>query len=68
MTVFYELQGEGAQEALAAFALTLEAAGVASELLESAVQPGLFLLVCRDAEAAPPAPAGAKVWRFRAVR
>lgn len=68
MTVFYELQGEGARGALEAFALTLKAAGTAPELLESATQPGLFLLLCRDADAPPPGvPAGTKVWQFRAV-
>jgi len=69
VTVFYELEGEGARGALEAFALTLEAAGAAPELLESATQPGLFLLLCRDADAPlPGAPAGIKVWQFRAVR
>ena len=69
MTVFYELQGEGARATLEAFALSLEAAGVPSELLESTQQPNLFLLQA-DAEtvaALPDAPAGAKVWQFRRV-
>ena len=73
MTVFYELQGEGARATLEAFALSLEAAGVPSELLESTQQPNLFLLqgsLQADAEtvtALPDAPAGAKVWQFRRV-
>jgi hypothetical protein len=70
VTVFYELQGEGAREALEAFSLKLEAAGLSSELLESATEPDLFLLLCRSREGLPPfdAPAAAKVWQFRAVR
>ena len=70
MTVFYELAGAHARGHLEAFALTLEAAGMRPELLESATQPGLFLLLCRDAEAASlfEAPAGAKVWQFRRTR
>lgn len=70
MTVFYELQGDGARETLEAFALKLEAAGLGSELLENATQPYLFLLLCRSREGLPPfdAPAAAKVWQFRTVR
>lgn len=70
VTVFYELQGEGARERLGAFARTLEDTGIPTELLESTAQPGLFLLLCRPDEAAlpAPAPAGTKVWQFRAVR
>jgi len=78
VTVFYELQGEGARETLAAFALTLEAAGVTSKLLESTRQPNLFLLrgslrgdaetVAATVAALPDAPAEAKIWQFRRVR
>jgi hypothetical protein len=74
VTVFYELQGEGARATLEAFALSLEAAGITSELLESTRQPQLFLLqgcLPGGAEAVvalPDAPAGAKVWQFRRVR
>lgn len=70
MTVFYELQGEGARERLGAFARTLEKAGIPAELLESTAQSDLFLLMCRPGEATlpAPAPAGTKVWQFRAVR
>ncbi len=71
MTVFYELQGEGARGTLETFSHSL-GAGAETELLESTAQPGLFLLRCRLDAASPDTPsgvpAGAKVWQFRTVR
>lgn len=68
MTVFYELAGDGARERLEALSPALTALGWEVELLESTAQPGLFLLLCRGADATPlpgDAPVGAKVWQFR---
>ena len=68
---FYELTGEGAKAELKTLAQRLEQAGMTTELLESRIQPGLFLLVCRtvkhSAERVTPKdlPKGTKVWQFR---
>jgi len=71
MTAFYELNGAGARRALEAFAAELAAldACLDCRLLESAQQPGLYLLMSEwREEAAPPTPPeGAKVWLFRAA-
>ncbi len=70
---FYELAGEGAKKELETLARTLQKSGVATELLESAPQPGLFLLVCRETEdisaedISADLPTGTKVWQFRPV-
>lgn len=67
MTVrFYELTGPEARSRLARLARDLAAAGARTELLESAEQPGLWLLVVRGvALPEPEPPEGARVWRFR---
>lgn len=69
MTIFFECAGEHARALLAALqeACARDRRWLGGRLLESAEQPGLYLLVSEwQGEGRPPAvPDGVKVWRFR---
>lgn len=64
---FIELSGAAAAAVLADHGRSLAAAGTPCELLASATQPELYLLVCRGETGAERAPRGARTWSFRRV-
>lgn len=62
---FVELAGPDARTALTAVARAAATAGATVEWLAAEDQDDLWLLVVRGA--APAAPKGARIWRFRSV-
>ena len=61
---FFELSGARAREELATFGARAARRGTRCELLASATEPDLYLLVCRGEPAADDAPPGARTWSF----